>query len=128
MCWESFTQELAWLENKMVKILANQSYFDLDAWQTKHQILFQNLIQKNCWNCKNVCFNWVYAKDMKDLHGISSRIVKKITRICKGFHKLMHKYSKTFVKVLCLPFDSAIQINQFKWGQGGVYISMFTTR
>ncbi len=29
---ESSTQELTWLENKMVKILANESYFDLDAW------------------------------------------------------------------------------------------------
>ncbi len=28
---ESCTQELTCLENKMVKILANQSYFDLNA-------------------------------------------------------------------------------------------------
>jgi hypothetical protein len=28
---ESFAQELIWLVNKMVKILANRSYFDLDA-------------------------------------------------------------------------------------------------
>jgi len=28
---ESLAQKLMWLENKMVKILANQSYFDLDA-------------------------------------------------------------------------------------------------
>ncbi len=54
---ESFTQESTWLENKMVKILANQSYFDLDAWQTIHQILLsQNLIQKNCLKLQECMF------------------------------------------------------------------------